>query len=55
MPEEHERVTQGAYKSCLIPWLSKPGIDGYGDQVKLHVKTLVEGLLKEMQSAKVTL
>ena len=55
MPEEHERVTQGAHKSCVIPWLSKPGIDGYADQVKLHVKTLVEGLLKEMQSAKVTL
>ena len=55
MPQEHERALQGAHKNCVIPWLSKPGVEGYADQVKLHVKTLIEGLLKEMQSAKVTL
>ena len=55
MPQEHERALQGAHKSCVIPRLSKSGIEGYADQVKLHVKALVEGLLKEMQSTKVTL
>ena len=55
MPQERERALQGAHKSSVIPWLSKPYIEGYVDQVKLHVKVLVEGLLKEMQSAKGTL
>ena len=55
MSQKHESALQGAHKSCVIPRLSKSGIEGYADQVKLHVKALVEGLLKEMQSAKVTL
>ena len=48
-PYEHERVLRGAYRSFVIPGPSKTDIDSYFDQVKPHIKTLIENQLKEMR------
>ena len=37
----------------MIPGTPKTDIDGYFDQTKPHIKALIEGHLKEMQSTKV--
>lgn len=37
-PQEYETALKGAYKKFVILGLSKAGIDGYADLVKLHVK-----------------
>ena len=37
-PQEHERALKEAYRKFVIPRLVKADIDGYVDQVKLHVK-----------------
>ena len=50
---EHERVLRGAYRSFVIPGAPKTDIDSYLDQVKPHIKTLIENQLKEMGSAKI--
>ena len=52
-PYEHERVLRGAYRSFVIPGTSKTDIDSYFDQVKPHIKTLIENQVKEMRSAKI--
>ena len=55
MPQEHYRALKGAYKSFVVPNLSKADIDGYVDQAKLYVKALIESQLKEKQSTKITM
>ena len=52
-PHEHERALKGAYRSFVIPGVSKTDIDSYFDQTKPHIKTLIEKQLKEMGPAKV--
>ena len=52
-PHEHERALNGAYKSFAVPSAPKTDIDSYFDRTKPHIKTLIEGQLKQMQSAKV--
>ena len=37
----------------MIPGTRKTDIDSYFDQPKLHIKTLIENQLKEMESAKI--
>ena len=39
---EHERVLKGAYRSFVIPGMSKIDIDSYFDQTKAHIRTLIE-------------
>lgn len=55
MPQEQDAALKGAYKSFVISGLSNTGIKDYANQVKLHVKALVESVLKEMQPEKRTL
>ena len=54
-PNEHERALKGAYRSFVIPGVSKTDIDSYFDQTKPHIKTLIENQLKEMGPAKTTM
>ena len=51
--DEHERALRGVYRSFVIPGTRKTDIDNYFDQPKLHIKTLIENQLKEMESAKI--
>ena len=51
--EQHGSALKRAYKSFVVTGLSKAEIDGYNDQVKLHIKTLIEGQLKEIQFTEV--
>ena len=53
-PQEHERALKEAYKSLVIPGTPKTDTDSYFDQIKPHIKALIEDQLNEMQSAKVT-
>ena len=39
----------------MIPVTSKSDVDGYLDQVKPHIKTLIKDQLKEMQPTKVVM
>ena len=55
MLQEQDAALKGAYKSFVISRLSNTGITDYANQVKLHVKALVESVLKEMQPEKRTL
>ena len=52
-PHEHERALKRAYRSFVIPGISKTDIDSYFDQTKPHIKTLIKNQLKEMGSAKI--
>ena len=52
-PHEHERGLKGAYRSFVMPGASKPDIDSYLDQAKLHIKKLIENQLKEIGSVKI--
>ena len=52
-PHGYERVLRGAYRSFVILSTPKTDIDGYFDQTKPHVKTLIENQLKEMGSTKI--
>lgn len=50
--QENKRALKGAYQSFLVSRSAKTVIDGYVNQVKLHVKVLIESRLKEMKSTK---
>ena len=50
---EHERALRRAYRSFAMPGKPKTDIDSYSDQVKPHIKALIEKQLKEMGSAKI--
>ena len=50
--QESKRALKGASKSFLVSRSAKTVIDGYVNQVKLHVKVLIESQLKEMKSTK---
>ena len=39
----------------MILGVPKTDIDGYFDQTKPHIKTLIKNQLKEMESAKITM
>ena len=52
-PQEHGRDFKGGYESFKLPGLPKADIDSYIDRVKPHIKTLIEGQLRELKSAKV--
>ena len=52
-PHENERTFKGGYNSFVIPGAPKAGIDGYFDQTRLHVKTLIKNQLKKMGFAKI--
>ena len=52
-PHEHERALKGAYRSFVIPGVPNTDIDGYFDQTKPHIKTLIKNQLKEMGSVKI--
>ena len=54
MPQEQDAALKGAYKSFVISRFWNTGIKDYANQVKLHVKALVESVLKEMQPGKRT-
>ena len=41
-PNEHERALKGAYRRSVIPGAPKTDIDSYFDQIKPHIKTLIE-------------
>ena len=41
MPQEHDRALKRAYKSFVVPSLSKADLDCYVDQAKLYVKALI--------------
>ena len=42
IPQEQERPLKKPYKRFTIPEFSKADVAGYGDQVKLHVETLIK-------------
>ena len=50
--QKHEKAPKGAFKSFVVPELSKADADDFFDQVKPHVKALTESQLKERQSTK---
>ena len=47
-PYEHERVLKGGYRSFVMPGKPETDIDGYFDQAKPHIGTLIEKQLKEI-------
>ena len=51
IPQEHERVLKGAYRSFVIAGKPKADIDSYFEQAQPRIKTLIEEQLKEMESA----
>ena len=52
-PHENERAFKRAFRSSEIARAPKTDIDSYFDQIKPHIKALIEKQLKEMASAKV--
>ena len=51
-PKEHKKALKQAYKSFVVPELSKAGIEDFVDYVKLYVKASIETQLMGMQSTK---
>ena len=53
IPHEHESAIKGAYRSFVLPGLTKTDIDSYFDQTKPRIKTFIENQLKEMGSERI--
>ena len=52
-PQKHERALKRPYRSFVIAGKPKTDIDSYFEQTQPPIKTLTEGQLKEMKSAKI--
>ena len=50
---DNKMALKGAYRSFVMPCLTKADIDGYVDQIKRRLKALMEDQLNETQSTKV--
>ena len=50
---ENKRVLKGAYRRFIILGIPKADINGYADQIKPHIKALIEDKLMEVQSTEI--